>query len=250
MSNNEINELALAREMQLIYNHTRGFSPLGDGLNRWQGSIEVETPTGNLTIPIEILIPLKFPQYPPRIIIKNSAIIHPNVEKDGNVLLRITHEWKPDTHVYQTIHALQDLFKNVPPKLAGAKTEKPKAAVQTIENSAPENVREVDTINESITVLQRKIQAKDEEISKLRSELVQNSSEKITKIDDLDMILPADNRKREKILTEAQSVALADLLSTLDEKFKDGEISPVDFAKLYRRYSKELYIIHKKLEEL
>ncbi|RLI64506.1 MAG: 50S ribosomal protein L15, partial [Candidatus Gerdarchaeota archaeon] len=38
-------------------------------------------------------------------------------------------------------------------------------------------------------------------------------------------------------------------VSTLDEKFKDGEISPVDFAKLYRKYTKELYMVEKELEK-
>ncbi|MHA1532307.1 MAG: hypothetical protein ACTSR6_09950 [Candidatus Heimdallarchaeota archaeon] len=49
-------------------------------------------------------------------------------------------------------------------------------------------------------------------------------------------------------MIQAKSIAIADLLSTLDEKFKDGEISPVDFSKLYRKYTKELYLVHKELE--
>ena len=236
--------------MQLMFNYAQGFTPAGDGLNKWQGSIEVNTPEGEMKIPVEVLVPLKFPQYPPRVLIKNKNIVHPNVEKDGNVLLQITHEWKPDTHVYQVIKALESLFDKVPPKIAGGKTVRPKASVQTRETVTTPHRRQVEDINETISALQEKIQKKDEEIRKLQAEVVRGSDEKITRIENLDVLLPSDKEQSEKILLQAQNVALADLLSTLDEKFKDGEISPVDFSKLYRRYTKELYITHKKLEQL
>ena len=236
--------------MQLMFNYAQGFTPVGEGLNKWQGSIEINTPEGELKIPVEVLVPLKFPQYPPRVILKNKNITHPNVEKDGNVLLQITHDWKPDTHVYQVIKALENLFEKVPPKIAGMKTSRPKASVQKIETAATPNRRKVEDINANISELQRKIQKKDEEIRRLQAEVVKGSNEQITRIEDLEVLLPSDKKQSEKLLLQAQSVALADLLSTLDEKFKDGEISPVDFAKLYRRYTKEIYITHKKLEQL
>lgn len=251
MSQSNINELALAREMQLIFNHTRGFTPIGEGMNRWQGTIEVESPSGKIDVPVEVMIPLKFPQYPPRVIVKDKDIIHPNVEQNGNILLRITHEWKPDTHVYQVIHAVKDLFSKVPPKTSTrGQTAQRKATIQSTNLMHTPKRREVDNIGESITSLQDKIKAKDEELRGLRAQLVKSSSESVEKIEDLDMLLPSDKKTREKLLLQAQNVALADLLSTLDEKFKDGEISPVDFAKLYRRYSKEFYIVNKKLEKL
>ena len=251
MSRNQINELALAREMQLIYTYTRGFQPIDGKLNRWEGSIEIDTPQGKMNIPVEVLIPLKFPQYPPRVIVKDNNITHPNVEKDGNVLLRILHEWTPDSHVYQAIHALQDLFKKVQPKsVSEGKAVRQKASLPSRDIVSTPKEREVQDINESITELQNKIREKDEELRKLRAELVKGSGEKVTKIEDLEVLLPADKKASEKLLVQAQSVALADLLSTLDEKFKDGEISPVDFSKLYRRYTKELYLAYKKLEQL
>ena len=248
MSKNQINELALAREMQLMYTYTRGFSPIEGKINRWEGTIEIDTPQGNLTIPVEVLVPLKFPQYPPRIIIKDKEITHPNVEKDGNVLLRILHEWTPDLHVYQAIQALQDLFNKVAPQKG--RTSKQKATVSSREVVTTKKEREVEDVNESITRLQDKIKEKDEELRSLQAKLVKGSNEKVAKIEDLEMLLPANREKSEKLLLQAQSAALADLISTLDEKFKDGEISPVDFSKLYRRYTKELYIAHKKLEKL
>lgn len=249
LSKNQVNELALAREMQLMFNYAKGFTPIGEGLNKWQGNLEIDTPKGKIKIPVEVLVPLKFPQYPPRVIIKDKSIVHPNVEKDGNVLLQITHEWKPDKHVYQVIKALEGLFEKVPPKTTSGKVTRQKASVQTWETVATPNRKKVEDINVTISELQKKIRKKDDEIRKLRAEVVKGSDEKISRIENLDVLLPSDKRQSEKILLQAQSVALADLLSTLDEKFKDGEISPVDFAKLYRRYTKEMYITHKKLEQ-
>lgn len=232
-----------------MFNYAKGFTPIGEGLNKWQGNIEINTPKGKVEIPAEVLIPLKFPQYPPRVIIKDKSIVHPNVEKDGNVLLQITHDWKPDKHVYQVIKALESLFEKVPPKITTGKAVRQKASVQTWETVATPSQKKVEDINETISDLQRKIRNKDNKIRKLRAEVVKGSDEKITRIEKLDVLLPSDKKQSEKLLLQAQSVALADLLSTLDEKFKDGEISPVDFAKLYRRYTKEMYITHKKLEQ-
>ena len=243
--------MALARETQLMFTYTQGFSPIGSELNRWKGEIHVKTPQGERAISVEILVPLKYPEYPPKVMVLEKNIAHPNIEKNGNVLLKITHEWKPDVHVYQVIHALQNLFDKVPPKFTdevGAKPPRQKATVQSVETASTENQQKVEVVNQTITDLQEQINQKDEELRKLRAELVRGTSEKIAKGENMDIVLPKDKARSEKLMIQAKSVALADLLSTLDEKFKDGEISPVDFAKLYRKYTKELYLIHKELE--
>ncbi|NHJ83910.1 MAG: hypothetical protein FK734_00525 [Asgard group archaeon] len=247
MSRNKINDMALARETQLMFTYTQGFSLAGNELNRWRGDIIVNTADGERKIPVEVFVPLKYPEYPPRVIVLEKNIQHPNIEKDGNVLLRITHEWKPDVHVYQIIHECQKLFDKVPPKFADMPQKTTKATIQAIDTLPTKN-KEVDDVNKTITTLQDKIQHKDEELRKLRSELMKSSNETITKVDNLDMLLPTDKSESEVLVLKAQSVAIADLLSTLDEKFKDGEISPVDFSKLYRKYTKELYLIHKQIE--
>ncbi|NHJ39686.1 MAG: hypothetical protein FK731_06595, partial [Asgard group archaeon] len=75
---------------------------------------------------------------------------------------------------------------------------------------------------------------------------VKDSNETVTTVEDI--VLQKDRLESQELLLQAKAVALADLLVTLDEKFKDGEISPIDFAKLYRKYTKELYMVHKELE--
>jgi len=238
--------------MQLIYNYAPGFQPIGNELNRWKGAIEVNSPQGKVPVPIEILIPLKFPQYPPRVLVKGKKISHPNIQADGNVLLRITHDWKPDMHVYQVIDALKGLFKKVPPRFGVTREERKdrtRAKVQSRDTFRTKKQQKVEDLNKEITDLQSKIQDKDEELRRLRADAVKGNDEHITQNEDLDMLLPKDKAQSEKLLLRAQSVALADLLSTLDEKFKDGDITAVDFTKLYRRYSKEIYLVQKKLEQ-
>lgn len=232
-----------------MFTYTQGFKPIGNELNKWKGSILVETPSGEQTIDVEILVPLKYPQYPPRVLVLSKNIQHPNIEKNGNVLLQITHDWRPDIHVYQVVHSLQDLFKKVPPQFTddgGVKIVKQKAKVQESSTIGTVNQQKVMNVNENITDLQEKIKQRDEELRSLRTQLVKDSNETVTTVEDI--VLQKDRLESQELLLQAKAVALADLLVTLDEKFKDGEISPIDFAKLYRKYTKELYMVHKELE--
>jgi ubiquitin-protein ligase len=251
LSRNNVNDLAIAREAQLMFTYTQGFTPIGDKLNKWKGTLLVQTPSGERSIDVEILVPLKYPQYPPRVLVLGKNIQHPNIEKSGNVLLQITHNWRPDIHVYQIVHSLQDLFKKVPPQFTddgGVKIVKQKAKVQELKTVQTNNQQKVMNVNQTITDLQDRIKQRDEELRKLRAELVKGTNETVTTVENIDIVLPKDKAESQELLLQAKAVALADLLATLDEKFKDGEISPIDFAKLYRKYTKELYLAHKELE--
>ncbi|MBD3192263.1 MAG: hypothetical protein GF308_16610 [Candidatus Heimdallarchaeota archaeon] len=252
LSRNKFNDSILARETQLIFNNTRGFRPEGTQLNRWRGEFTVTTSQGERSIPVEVLIPLKFPQYPPRVIVLDKNVHHPNIESDGNVLLRITHSWSPDTHVYQVILAAQDLFQKVPPTFGDRSRRQvdQQASVQSRSSTSSPSQRKVQDVQSSIKGLQREIESRDAELAELRAQLVESASERVTTVDSLEMLLPKDRSTRERLHLQAKHVALSDLLSTLDAKFKDGEISPVDFSKLYRRYTKELYLVYKQLDEV
>jgi len=253
LSRNTINDLAIAREAQLMFTNAQGFSPIGNELNRWKGDIVVQTPQGERKVPVEVFIPLKFPQYPPKIRVLMKNIQHPNIEKNGNVLLRITHDWRPDTHVFQVVQHLKHLFNKVPPQFSDgttARVSRMKPQLQSLETSKSAQEIKVEEINKTITALQEKIKQRDEELRKLRAELVKGTTGGAAmEISDMDVLVFTGKKESKKLILQAKAAALADLLSTLDEKFKDGEINPVDFAKLYRKYSKELYITQKQLEK-
>jgi len=254
LSRNAINDLAIAREAQLMFSNAQGFSPIGNELNRWKGDIIINTPQGERKVPVEVFIPLKFPQYPPKIRVLTKNIQHPNIEKNGNVLLRITHDWRPDTHVFQVVQHLERLFAKVPPQFLdgtrAVKTARKKPRLQSLETAKSPQEIEMEKINKTITKLQEKIKQRDDELRKLRAQLVKGTTGGSAKeVADMDVLLFGKDKENEKLVLQAKLVALADLLSTLDEKFKDGEISPVDFAKLYRKYTKELYMVEKELEK-
>ena len=47
---------------------------------------------------------------------------------------------------------------------------------------------------------------------------------------------------------ESEQIAISELMSGLQEKSQSGEISIFDYSKLYKKYSRDLYVLKKKLE--
>ena len=61
--------------------------------------------------------------------------------------------------------------------------------------------------------------------------------------------MPADPNQRQSLDLESEKIALEDLVRSLEEKYEAGDITPTDYAKLYRKYKKELFLIDKKLKD-
>jgi len=49
---------------------------------------------------------------------------------------------------------------------------------------------------------------------------------------------------------ESERIAISDLLSSLEDRYGSGEISIFEYSRLYKKYTKELYIIRKQMEYL
>ncbi len=47
---------------------------------------------------------------------------------------------------------------------------------------------------------------------------------------------------------ESEQIAISELMTGLQEKHQSGEISIFDYSKLYKKYSRDLYVLKKKLE--
>lgn len=47
---------------------------------------------------------------------------------------------------------------------------------------------------------------------------------------------------------EAEQIAISELMAGLQEKYASGEISIFDYSKLYKKYSRDLYVLRKKVE--
>jgi hypothetical protein len=47
---------------------------------------------------------------------------------------------------------------------------------------------------------------------------------------------------------ESEQIAISEMMAGLQEKHQSGEISIFDYSKLYKKYSRDLFILRKKLE--
>ncbi len=278
----------LAREAQLIFDRTKGFDPAPDSLQRWIGQVQVRHPRyGTHTYSFEVIIPDNFPYAPP-IIRSLSPIRHPNIDPDGTVHLKILHEWKPRFHVYQAINSLQTLLNRSPPipltgpspkqptpptpsqpassATTGMTTEIPTfrppkhhsrhhttwtapSTAQTGVVTAPPAQQAIETrlktenslLKQELDRLRTELQKKEEELARMQAHLRQSNLQDTTRI-------PMQLSDQEKLASE--QYALEQLLEALHDKYSNGEVSIYEFAKLYKKYSKELYLIKKQLEYL
>jgi hypothetical protein len=47
---------------------------------------------------------------------------------------------------------------------------------------------------------------------------------------------------------EAEQIAISELMANLEEKFASGEANILEYAKLYKKYARDIYILNRKLE--
>ncbi|MHA1268712.1 MAG: ubiquitin-conjugating enzyme E2 [Candidatus Helarchaeota archaeon] len=249
-------DFILAKEAQLLYKRAKEFEPVEGNLKIWRGSIPGRGEFKDINFEIEIRIPDNFPKNPPKVIMITPTE-HPKVdEKTGNVNLRILTYWRPDFHVYQVINSIKGLYARVPPKVASGlnKGIEPKVETPTSPykpSSKEEKLeRQVKRLEEELSSLRSNINVKDEQVAHLRGQLdVHNvPDEGVSNIESI--LLPSDPIKKQIMDLESEKIAIEDLLQTLEEKFDNAEIGSGEYSRLYKKYTKSLYLINKKLEEL
>lgn len=271
-------DAVLAQEAQLIYARCEGFEPVEGDLRRWRGIIRYDNPRIPLKkVEFEIYIPKLFPQVPP-VVRCLSKVTHPNFDKDGFVSLDIIQYWRAEYHVYQVINKLVTLMRRVPPRPVGSSscvrpvttippTRKNKRSKQvTTPPSVAISTQDVNKYQETINILKQQLEQKQtrlmmlqKELERLQQELMQRDEQVAmlrAKIDSMTSSISQASTEvkafeiKLSVLEELKSevIALSELLSALHEKYSTGEVSIYDFAKLYRKYAKNLYLAKKKLE--
>ncbi|MHA1311972.1 MAG: ubiquitin-conjugating enzyme E2 [Candidatus Helarchaeota archaeon] len=250
-------DFILAKEAELLYKRAKEFEPVGGNLKIWRGSIPGRGEYKNTNFELEIRIPDAFPKKPPTVKMITPTE-HPKVDENGQVHLRILTYWRPDYHVYQVINSIKGLYARVPPKLASllnrnlqAKKEPEHEPASYIPSSKEEKLeREVKRLESEINSLRDGLTQRDEVVAHLRGQLdVHNVPDEGTS--NLESILlPSDPIKKQIIDLESEKIAIEDLLQTLEEKFDNAEIGSGEYSRLYKKYTKNLYLINKKLEEL
>ncbi|MHA1972950.1 MAG: ubiquitin-conjugating enzyme E2 variant [Candidatus Hodarchaeales archaeon] len=240
-------DFILAREAQLVYSNSAasGFNPVEDSLSRWQGTLTYTTKRGRNMFTFEIFLPEYFPNVPP-VVTAVGWMDHPNIDSDGFVQLRILDNWRAEFHLYQVIIALKNLMSRVPPTPRGeiAKTARESLARmnQTVEVK-PRQVNKVETI-----ALRKELSSKNEILRKKEEELARLRARQVVRPANASTL--GSRRSTMKDDIESERIAISELLASLEDRYAAGEISIFEYSRLYKKYTKELYLLKKELEYL
>ncbi|NHJ02800.1 MAG: hypothetical protein EAX86_11740 [Candidatus Heimdallarchaeota archaeon] len=241
-------DFILAREAQLVYSNSAasGFNPVGDSLEKWQGTLTYTTNRGRNMFTFEIFLPEYFPNVPP-VATAIGFMDHPNIDNDGFVQLRILDNWRAEFHLYQVIIALKNLMSRVPPTPRGQTAKTARDVVSRITQAPPQqepvqarSEAESTALRMELTAINQQLREKEEEIARLRARQVIHSEPSSTSRPHLSAV--------EEL--ESEKIATSDLLAALEDRYASGEISIFEYSRLYKKYSKELYVLKKELEYL
>ena len=255
-------DFILAKEAELLYKRAKEFEPVNGNLKIWHGSIPGRGAFKNKNFELEIKIPNNFPKQAP-IVTMITPTEHPKVEdKTGKINLRILTYWRPDYHVYQIINSIKGLYARIPPKVASLlnrnleiqknqKIETPTSVNKNKSSSQDDKLEQkINRLEKEISTLRDNVSNKDEQVAHLRGQLDVHNVPDEGKSSLENILMPSDPIKKQLMDLESEKIAIEDLLQTLEEKFDNAEIGSEKYSKLYRKYTKTLYLINKKLEEL
>lgn len=244
-------ELIIAKEAQLMYRRAQEFTPVSGNLRLWRGSIPGRGRHAKRMFEIEIVLPDDFPRSAPRAKMITPTD-HPQINRQtGEISLKILSDWRPEYHVHQVVNTLKGLFARKPPKPIYVSAPSTAATAPRPTAAVSEGVRKLQTkvlnLERETTRLREVLQSKDEELARIHGAMDARSISLTGRHE----IPKSSGPKEERILDlEGEKIATEDLLQNLEEKYESGEISDVEYGKLYKRYKKDLYLVRKKLEEL
>jgi ubiquitin-protein ligase len=253
----------LAREAQLLYNRAPEFKPAYGDLRTWRGAIPGRGPYRSMKFEVEIIVPEGFPRVPPQVRMI-TPIEHPYVdETTGTLKLSILSSWRPEYHLYQVINTVKGMFAQISPKpstrepyaqppapqprvpVSSKQGFRPSATSPPSVSTSPSLPQRPDDVNK----LRQQISTLEDEVAHLKGKMtVHNVPEEGP--DRLEQVLmPNDPKQRQALDLESEKIALEDLVRSLEEKYEAGDITPTDYAKLYRKYKKELFLLDRKISE-
>jgi len=248
----------LAKEAQLVYSNVPGWA-MAQTLRQWRGTIE--------NVEFEIMLPRLFPKVPPVVRALTKAS-HPEIDRDGVVKLRILDTWRTEYHLYQVILQLISMIKRSPqrgtsqtqtavtnvsspssfPATARPVFPQPRPSAPDQEQFSPtisradqQTASELASIRREIDRLRGEVTKKDEELTHMRAKEALSGSSTQTGY----QYVKSDDLVGE---IEAEQVAISELMSTLDDKHDAGDIDSLEYAKLFKRYSRDMYVLKQRLE--
>ncbi len=136
------------------------------------------------------------------------------------------------------------------PKKAKAKKKLPVTEIPEETPKVKELKTQISDLESELASLQGNLMEKTEEVARLEGQMDVHNVPR-TGPDRINQILQARTDKGGQILDlQSEKIALEDLIQTIEKKFEVGEITSVEYAKLYKSYQKQLHLVNKKLKEL
>ena len=238
-------DFILAREAQLMYQRAKEFNPVNGNLRHWKGYLPGRVAYAGMKFEIDVYVPYEFPRKPPEVWIRN--VKHPNVDAQGKLRMKILESgWRGDFHIYHVVNSFKGLFARASLAPAGAVSPPPatKLGEETVKFK-----RQSDILEGEVGRLQGLIMNKDEELVRLKARMTVHNVPETGEVRKEEVVQPTAKAETLQMDLESEKIALVDLIENLEEKFREGEIAAVEYTKLYKKYSKELYLIDKKMEE-
>jgi ubiquitin-protein ligase len=234
-------DFILAREAQLVYSNkaASGFNPVGESLARWRGTLTYTTNKGRNIFTFEVFLPEYFPNVPP-VVTAIGFMDHPNIDQDSFIQLRILDNWRAEFHLYQVIIALKNLMSRVPPTPRGETAKSVRDTMVKLSEpvrDTPQSSAETKVLRVELSSLNTQLTAKDEELARYRARGMMVQEKQTTTISSQEEL-------------ESERIALSDLLSSLEDRYSAGEVSIFEYSRLYKKYTKELYLVRKQQEYL
>ncbi|MHA1835561.1 MAG: ubiquitin-conjugating enzyme E2 [Candidatus Odinarchaeia archaeon] len=167
----------LAKEAQLMYQQTPGFTPVNGDLTHWRGKINIRE-GGIPNVEIDIQLPEEYPKKPPKVICLTPVkhkIISPETKE---FTLQLLKKWRPKTRLFELINTIKKEFIKKKPQVIAALQPITKPELRIKKDARKSGVYQEDilkledklnALEKEIDYLQKEIEKKDEEIIRLQS---------------------------------------------------------------------------------
>ena len=100
---------------------------------------------------------------------------------------------------------------------------------------------ETKVLRTELSSMNAQLTQKDEELARFRARSMMNTEETSR---------PQRIKVSDQEDLESEQIAISDLLSSLEDRYAAGEISIFEYSRLYKKYTKELYLLRKQLQYL
>ena len=103
--------------------------------------------------------------------------------------------------------------------------------------TVPQSSAETKALRAELSSLNEQLTSKDEELARYRARNMMVQERQTKKISSQEEL-------------ESERIALSDLLSSLEDRYSAGEVSIFEYSRLYKKYTKELFLVRKQQEYL